>query len=280
MNARVLRVSAFAKINLSLSVTGVREDGMHTLRTVMQTVSLCDTVEASRADGLTFSCSVPSLAGESNLCVRAAKAFFGETGLAPGVSLRLEKRIPTGAGLGGGSADAAAVLRLLNRLYGEPLSEEALYPLAAGLGADVPFCLHGGKCLCTGVGEELTPLPDGETLYLVIAKGRGSLSTAEMYHRLDEDFAETDALNQFEPIAEALLPEIRAVREALRSAGGGGARMTGSGSALFAFFPTVRAAKAAAHTLRTVHRVFAEPCRTVPRAEITASPPENFSVFD
>ena len=144
----------------------------------------------------------------------------------------------------------------------------------------MPFCLHGGKCLCTGVGEELTPLPDGETLYLVVAKGDGSLSTAEMYRRLDETSAETDAVNQFEPIAEALLPEICTVREALRSAGGEGARMTGSGSALFAFFPTERAAKAAAHTLRTVHRVFAEPCRTVPRAEITASPPENFSVFD
>ena len=280
MNARVLRASAYAKINLSLSVTGVRADGMHTLRTVMQTVSLCDTVEASRADGLTFSCSVPWLAGESNLCVRAAKAFFGETRLSPGVSLRLEKRIPTGAGLGGGSADAAAVLRLLNRLYGEPLPEDALYPLAAGLGADVPFCLRGGKCLCTGVGEELTPLPDGETLYLVVAKGDGSLSTAEMYRRLDEDFAETDALNQFEPIAEALLPEIRAVREALRFAGGEGARMTGSGSALFAFFPTVRAAETAAQTLRTEHNVFAEPCRTVSRAEIAAEPPENFSAFD
>ena len=285
MNARVLRASAYAKINLSLSVTGVRADGMHTLRTVMQTVSLCDTVEASRADGLTFSCSVPSLAGETNLCVRAAKAFFGETRLSPGVSLRLEKRIPTGAGLGGGSADAAAVLRLLNRLYGEPLPEDALYPLAAGLGADVPFCLRGGKCLCTGVGEELTPLPDGETLYLVVAKGQGSLSTAEMYRRLDEDFAEnhaeTDAPNQFEPVAEALLPEIRAVREALRSVGGEGARMTGSGSALFAFFPTERAAESAAQTLQTEHNVFAEACRTVSRAEMRAEiPPENLSVSD
>ena len=101
-----------------------------------------------------------------------------------------------------------------------------------------------------------------------------------MYRRLDETPAESGALNQFETVAEALLPEIRAVREALRSVGGEGARMTGSGSALFAFFPTDRAAKAAAQTLRTVHRVFAEACRTVPCAEITAEPPENFSAFD
>ncbi len=276
MSGRVLRASAYAKINLSLAVTGVRGDGMHTLRTVMQTISLCDTVVSERTDGLSFSCSEPSLAGESNLCVRAARAFFGAAGLAPGVALRLEKRVPSGAGLGGGSADAAAVLRLLNRLYDDPLPGEALYPLAAGLGADVPFCLRGGKCLCTGIGEELTPLPDGDVLHLVVAKGSGGLSTAEMYRRLDETPAAADVLNQFEPVAEALLPEIRTVREMLVAVGGEGVRMTGSGSALFAFFPTEDMAETAAETLRAGGVQFAEACRTVSRAEGM----ENLSVFD
>lgn len=271
-----LRAPAYAKINLSLAVTGVRPDGMHTLRTVMQTVSLCDTVEIQRAEALTFTCSEPSLAGEGNLCVKAAKAFYAalETRLAAGlkesVSIRLEKKIPTGAGLGGGSADAAAVLRLLNRLHGYPLPEEALFPLAEKLGADVPFCLYGGKCLCTGVGEELTPLPDGEQRALVIAKGQGSLSTAEMYRRLDARGlnAIPDEANDFEPVACELLPEIGELKRALTALGGREARMTGSGSALFAFFPSLQEADAAAEALRKTQGCFAAACRTVSHEEV------------
>lgn len=272
MSSEVLRASAYAKINLSLAVTGVREDGMHTLRTVMQTVSLCDTVEVRRADALSFTCSEPSLAGEDNLCVRAAKAFFAETGLTGGASIRLEKRIPTGAGLGGGSSDAAAVLRLLNRLYEYPLQEEALFSLAEKLGADVPFCLCGGKCLCTGIGEELSPLPDGERRMLVIAKGQGSLSTAEMYRRLDASGSAGRASgegNDFEPVACELLPEIGELKHALTALGGSEARMTGSGSALFAFFPSMGKAEAAAETLRQTHGCFAVACRTVSHEEVS-----------
>lgn len=282
MSSEVLRASAYAKINLSLAVTGVREDGMHTLHTVMQTVSLCDTVEVRRADALTFTCSEPSLAGEDNLCVRAAKAFYAAlkmrlalktrpvAGLAEGVSIRLEKKIPTGAGLGGGSSDAAAVLRLLNRLYGDPLPEEALFSLAEKLGADVPFCLYGGKCLCTGIGEELSPLPDGERRALVIAKGQGSLSTAEMYRRLDASGSAGGASgegNDFEPVACELLPEIGEIRSALTALGGSEARMTGSGSALFAFFPSLREAEAAAEALRRAQGCFAAACCTLSHAE-------------
>lgn len=271
MSETVLRAPAHAKINLSLAVTGVRSDGMHTLRTVMQTVSLCDTVEIQRAEALTFTCSEPSLAGEENLCVKAAKAFYGATGLAGGAAIRLEKRIPTGAGLGGGSSDAAAVLRLLNRLYDFPLREDALFSLAGTLGADVPFCLYGGKCLCTGIGEELSPLPDEAGLPLVIAKGRGSLSTAEMYRRLDArgSGADPGVLNAFEPVAVELLPEIGTLIRAMTAAGGAEARMTGSGSALFGFFPSLRAAEAAAASLRKEQGCFAAACQTVSHAEVS-----------
>lgn len=271
MSGGVLRASAFAKVNLSLAVTGVRADGMHTLRTVMQTVSLCDTIEVERAEELTFACSSPSLAGSDNLCVRAAKAFYGASGLAEGAAIRLEKRIPTGAGLGGGSADAATVLRLLNRLHGFPLAEEALFPLAEKLGADVPFCLYGGKCLCTGIGEQLVPLPDGEARALVIAKGQGSLSTPEMYRRLDaQGLGESAAQNAFEPVAAELLPEIGVLKHALTAVGGTEVCMTGSGSAMFGFFPSIQAAEAAAAELRKAQGCFAAACRTVSHAESTA----------
>lgn len=273
MRNDVFRAPAYAKINLSLSVTGRRVDGMHTLCTVMQTVSLCDTVEVQKADTLTFTCSEPSLAGEDNLCVKAATAFFAAAGLTGGASIRLEKHVPTGAGLGGGSADAAAVLRLLNRLYDFPLQEETLFSLGAKLGADVPFCLYGGKCLCTGIGEELSPLPDGEEHVLVIAKGQGSLSTAEMYRRLDASgftagFGSGEG-NDFEPVAIELLPEIGELRRALTALGGEEARMTGSGSALFAFFPSLQKAEIAAETLRRERNCFAVACRTVSHEEVS-----------
>lgn len=274
MSGTVLRASAYAKINLSLSVTGVRPDGMHTLRTVMQTVSLCDTVEVQKADELTFTCSEPTLAGEDNLCVKAAKAFFAalETrlaaGLMEGAAIHLEKHIPTGAGLGGGSSDAAAVLRLLNRLYGFPLREEVLFSLAVKLGADVPFCLYGGRCLCTGIGEELSPLPDEKERVLVIAKGEGSLSTAEMYRRLDAHSGIPGAENDFEPVAIELLPEIGVLKRALTRLGGKEARMTGSGSALFAFFPSMEEAVTAVLAMYLSHRCVAGAYRTVSRKEV------------
>ena len=281
MSEMILRVPAYAKINLSLAVTGVREDGMHTLRTVMQTISLCDTVEVQRAETLTFTCSEPSLAGEDNLCVKAAKAFYGATGLAEGASIRLEKKIPTGAGLGGGSSDAATVLRLLNRLYGFPLSEDALFSLAAKLGADVPFCLYGGKCLCTGVGDVLSPLPDDEERALVIAKGPGSLSTAEMYRRLDahgvpsgvpsgvSSGVPSGAENEFEPVAIELLPEIGDLKRALTDLGGTGAQMTGSGSALFAFFPSMEDAIIAAVAMHLSRRCIAYAWHTLSHEKVS-----------
>lgn len=271
MSHDLLRAPAYAKINLSLAVTGVRPDGMHTLRTVMQTISLCDLVEMQKADTLTFTCSEPSLAGEDNLCVRAAKAFFAAAGLAEGAFIRLEKKIPTGAGLGGGSADAATVLRLLNRLYDFPLPEEALFSLGERLGADVPFCLYGGKCLCTGIGEVLSPLPDEGEAALVVAKGKRSLSTAEMYRRLDSRGAagKKNELNDFEPIAAELLPEIGDLKRVLTKIGGKGARMTGSGSAVFAFFPSFDEAYTCAIAVQMAQNCIAFACRTVSHKEIS-----------
>ncbi len=263
-----MNIKAYAKINLSLALTGVREDGYHTLHSVMQTVSLCDALSVELAETTVFTCSEPSLAGEKNLCIKAAIGFYRETGLDGGARIHLEKHIPTGAGLGGGSADAAAVLRALNVLHGEPLTTERLLALGQTLGADVPFCLHGGKCLCTGIGEVLTPLPAGEPLYLVIAKGADGLSTPDMYRRMDavrDTWSAPDRtgyFNDFEPVAESVLPDIAYLKRRLRELGATDAMMSGSGSAVFGIFETEEQTKKAAESL-AAEGFFAEACTTV-----------------
>lgn len=263
-----MTINAYAKINLSLALTGVREDGYHTLHTVMQTVSLYDVLEVEKADSIEFACSLASLNGENNLCVKAAKAFFAAAGCSGGARIILEKHIPTGAGLGGGSADAAAVLLALNDLYGTPLSMEELLALGATLGADVPFCLHGGKCLCTGIGEILTPLPPGAPLTLVIAKGKDGLSTPEMYRRMDavrdtwSDPAREGYFNDFQAVAEAVLPDVAHLRRRLTELGAEVSMMTGSGSAVFGIFAEATSAELCAEVLRS-EGFFASLCVTL-----------------
>lgn len=263
-----MKCKAFAKINLTLAITGIREDGYHTLHTVMQQVSLHDVLTVEKADTITFTCTDETLAGEKNLCVKGAKAFFARASISGGANVHLEKSLPMGAGMGGGSADCAAVLNALNQLYGNPLTEEELLALGATLGADVPFCIKGGKCLCTGIGEVLTPLPSGETLYLVIAKGKESLSTPEMYRRADAARAcwsnpEREGFyNDFEPVAEAVLPEISHLKRRLTELGASFAMMTGSGSAVFGIFETEEATFPAAEALRN-EGFYAKPCHTL-----------------
>jgi 4-diphosphocytidyl-2-C-methyl-D-erythritol kinase len=261
-------IKAYAKINLSLALTGIREDGYHTIHTVMQTVSLHDVLTVERAETIAFCCNVPSLSGENNLCVKAARKFFATTGIAGGATIELQKNIPTGAGLGGGSADAAAVLTALNELYGTPLSMEELLALGTTLGADVPFCIHGGKCLCTGIGEVLTPLESGEPVYLVIAKGKDGLSTPEMYRRMDavrETWSSPDRqgyYNDFQAVAESVLPDVAHLRHRLADLGAEYAMMTGSGSAVFGIYANEAAAQSSAEILQE-EGFFASSCVTL-----------------
>ena len=263
-----MKINAYAKINLSLALTGVREDGYHTLHSIMQTVSLCDTLEIERAEQNSFTCTEPALESGSNLCIKARDAFYRATGLQGCVRIHLDKQIPTGAGLGGGSADAAAVLRALNRLYGEPLTNQALLTLSATLGADVPFCLHGGTCLCTGIGEVLTPIEDAKPLYLVIAKGADGLSTPDMYRRMDavkETWSSADRtgyFNDFEPVAESVLPDIAYLKQRLLALGASVAMMSGSGSAVFGIFETRSQTEFAAQAIAS-EGFFASSCTTM-----------------
>lgn len=187
-----MKIKANAKVNLSLDITGRREDGYHTLCSVMQSVSLSDVIEIQKSDNMSVVCQKAELSGNDNLCFKAAEAFFYKLGSADKVSITIQKNIPVAGGLGGGSADAAAVLVALNKMYGEPLSQEQLSEMALSLGADVPFCLNGGTALAEGIGEKLTALPMLPDCFIVIAKKGVKSSTKDMYNAIDN----TDAVRE------------------------------------------------------------------------------------
>ena len=263
---------AYAKINLTLAVGEKRPDGYHEVVSVMQRVSLCDTLTAERTDsGISLACSDPSLpSGEENLAHRAASVFFRETGITGGVALTLEKRIPSQAGLGGGSSDAASALLALRKLYAPALSDTELETMAAALGSDVPFFIRGGTQLATGRGEVLSPLPSLTDGWFVIVKPTESFSTPAMYRRLDEPgsvlvrnsryMQDAVAANNVHAVAaelhnsfERVVPKgssLRTVKDALRARGALGTLLSGSGSAVFGLFDDREAALAAAEALR------------------------------
>jgi 4-diphosphocytidyl-2-C-methyl-D-erythritol kinase len=249
-----MRVLAPAKINLYLWVGGRRGDGLHEVESVMQSVSLTDFLDITAAEAVSLDVEPRGAApeDESNLVVKAVRALAVAAGKSTGASIRLTKHIPAAGGLAGGSADAAATLVGLNRLWSLGLSRKALEKIAAGVGSDVPFCVRGGTAVARGAGESLAPLVARAPLWWVIAKPPGSLSTAEVYGRYDElggpqaaapDPSEVaDALargdlgrlagalrNDLEAAAQALMPELSTARAELLGAGALGAVMSGSG---------------------------------------------------
>lgn len=258
---------AYAKVNLTLAVGEKRPDGYHEVVSVMQRVSLHDTLTAEQTrEGITLTCSDPALpSGEENLAHRAASLFFRETGITGGAALTLEKRIPSQAGLGGGSSDAASALLALRKLYAPALSDTELETMAAALGSDVPFFIHGGTQLATGRGEVLSPLPPLTDGWFVIVKPTESFSTPAMYRRLDElppactpplpplqgglPALAAGLFNRF----EAAIPAGSAVwdiKARLAAYGALAALLSGSGSAVFGLFDTETAARAAVEALR------------------------------
>lgn len=182
-----MKVRANAKVNLSLDITGKRTDGYHTLRSVMQSVGLYDELEVTAHETVSVMCDRSELSGDANLAARSARLFFEKASISGGALIKIKKNIPVAGGLGGGSADAAAVLVALNRLYGEPLDEDMLLSSALLLGADVPFCLTGGTRLAEGIGEKLTVLPSLPKCRIVIAKKGFKSSTGDMYRRIDSE---------------------------------------------------------------------------------------------
>ena len=264
---------AHAKVNLTLEVGAKRADGYHEVTSVMQRISLWDTVTVQRGTGRDrLLCDAPVTEDENdNLCMRAAKVFFAETGLkSDGVTVTLEKRIPMQAGLGGGSSDAAAVLRALRRLYAPDMGDGRLEALAARLGSDVPFFIRGGTQLATGRGEVVAPLPGLTAGWFVVVKPEEGYATAEMYRRLDEPgsvlvrnsryMQDAVAANNVHAVAaelhnsfERVVPKgssLRTIKDALRARGALGTLLSGSGSAVFGLFDDREAALAAADALR------------------------------
>ena len=264
---------AYAKINLTLDVGTKRADGYHEITSVMQRISLWDTVTVERGTGCdSLLCSVPVTEDvNDNLCMKALRVFFTETAMeSGGVSITLEKHIPTQAGLGGGSSDAASALLALRKLYAPALSDTELETMAAALGSDVPFFIRGGTQLATGRGEVLSPLPSLTDGWFVIVKPTESFSTPAMYRRLDEPgsvlvrnsryMQDAVAANNVHAVAaelhnsfERVVPKdssLRTIKDALRAQGALASLLSGSGSAVFGLFDTETAARAAVEALR------------------------------
>ena len=256
----IIEELALAKLNLTLGVLYKREDGYHALDTVMQTVSLFDRVFVEKSRTVEVQVTGMTLPVE-NTMYKAAKLYREATGC--GAKIRCEKRIPAEAGMGGGSADAAAVLRGLQRLH-RMADDRTLKQIALSVGADVPFCLVGGTCRCEGVGEILTPFALKNRLWFVIAKPEQGVSTRALFSRLPLPRPRVQTLsamaalakgdlaafaplmkNVLEPAAIELVPEIGALKQKLLDAGALCAQMTGSGSAVFGLFDSEAAAQAA-----------------------------------
>ncbi len=253
---------AYAKVNLTLDVLGKREDGYHDLKSVMQTISVRDDIELDIGTGKPWvlRCDKEGIpTDERNLAWKAAKVYCEALQKDPGgLEIRITKRIPSEAGMGGGSSDAAAVLRALNRHYGDPLSILALAELGAQVGSDVPFCVVGGTCMVEGRGEKLRKLPDMPDCFFVVVKPDFSNSTAELYRKIDEaeiakrpdHQAMESALlagdlgrvceniwNVFDPVVTQEHLELNYIKSIFNSYGAVGYQMTGSGSAVFGVVP-------------------------------------------
>ena len=257
-----MRILAYAKLNLALDITGQRGDGYHTLDMVMQEIDLCDELDVTAAQqGIVVVCNVPL--PSRNTAYLAAECFFDYTHCRGGVKITLKKHIPDQAGLGGGSSDAAAVLRALNSLYAADLKEDELRALALRVGSDVPFFITGGCARVRGVGEIVEPIQSRTPLELVLAKPKPGVSTAQAYrmyhdcppvrpdvagvvHALqsgDVNKLSACAGNALAPAARILCPEIIQTGELLCDARF--TQMTGSGSCVFGCYDTESSAREA-----------------------------------
>ena len=297
MSESIYEISAYAKINLFLKIRGTLPNGYHKLYTIMQEVDLCDeitlAIEESSKESILVKDPEGKILSEDNLCFIAARKFFGYLRKEDPsfgdqkVIITLEKHIPAQSGMGGGSSDAAAVLLILQEHFGNPFTEAKLTELAVSIGADVPFFLYGGTCLCEMVGEEITVLKSLKGGYIVLMKPGQGVSTAECFRKADsnptdeavieeyKEFVRTleegssedvdlikvsrflesraDSSNDLQLPAEELVPEISHLLEELRSSGALSSMMTGSGSAVFGIYDNRDSAEKAYKALSSAH---------------------------
>lgn len=266
-------LNSHAKINLSLDVVGKRDDGYHEVLMIMLSCGLCDSITLTRINsGITLTTNLSFLpCNEKNLAYKAAQSFFEYSGINGGVKIELSKRIPVGAGLAGGSGNAAAVLCGLNMLYKANLTENELCNIGSTLGADVPYCIHAKTMLASGIGERLTRLDDFPKTPIVIVKPPFSVSTPTVYKQIDETPIQTrpdtqlltDAIkkgdvktvaqnmvNVMEEVTVKMHSVIGDIKSELLKRGALGALMSGSGPSVFALFDSYDAAKKAAQPFK------------------------------
>ncbi len=286
VNNTTLKIEVFAKINLSLRILGLLEGGYHSLETVFQNVSLSDTLTITPTPGkIIIHCDSPHVpVDEDNTAHKAARLCLKRLGIRNrGVEIRIEKGIPTHAGLGGGSADAAGVMIACERLFGTlPGGDSTRYALAAKVGADVPFMLCGGRALAWGIGERMLRLPVKKTIPLVVVIPHIPISTSWAYRALDNAQAEGNntetmelnggplrweeiigpmgpldtMVNDFEPVVYAHYPEFRDAKEMLRDSGASVALLSGSGSGIFGLYSSISKRDAALKQLAACQEEF------------------------
>lgn len=254
-----MKIKAYAKINISLDVVGKRQDGYHLLEMIMQTIDLYDIVEVDKIEsGIKLECNkyyVP--VDERNIAYKAADLFKKTYNILDGVYINIVKNIPVCAGLAGGSTNAAAVLKIMNKIFNINASDEELRKIAVKLGADVPYCINGGTALCKGIGEEITQLKSFKDKIVVVVKPNFGISTKEVYKEfnldkvifhpdtkkiikaIEEDDLKVVASNMKNLLENVSLKKNRTIiniKEDIRKNGCLGTMMSGSGPTVFAFF--------------------------------------------
>ncbi len=266
---QTLTEKAYAKLNLYLDITGKRADGYHDLKTVMQTIDLCDTLEFSLTDGvgIGLSCDREDVpCDDSNLICKGILAVLSYAYFQPDcrIDVKLTKKIPSQAGMGGGSADCAAAIRAMNKLFHLDMSADEMREVGAMCGADVPFLIEGGTALCEGIGEKLTPLEPLNGVYFAVVKPNDAISTPQAYKLFDdkgtpnagdyERFGTALKSGESAKLGKALynaftdtcgLTSVESAIAKLRKYGALGAEMTGSGSACFGIFNSEEKARKA-----------------------------------
>lgn len=271
---QIMKLKAFAKINLGLDVVRKREDGYHEVRMIMQTVGIFDRLELKMQaePGIRVSTNLSFLPNdESNLVYKAARLLMDEKGVKEGLSIQLEKHIPVAAGMAGGSSDAAAVLVGVNRMFNMGFSMEELMKRGVKIGADVPYCVMRGTALSEGIGEILAPLPPMPDCSILVAKPPVSVSTKFVYENLHVDslakHPDIDGMikaireeslsgivkrmeNVLETVTEKNYPVIRELKEYMMGAGAMGALMSGSGPTVFGIYDDAAKAEKARDDLR------------------------------
>ena len=254
-----MKIKAYGKVNISLDVVGKREDGYHLLSMIMQNIDLYDEIEVEKQEcGIILECNKSYVPVDNrNLAYKAAEIFKERYDIVDGVKINIEKNIPVSAGLAGGSTDAAAVLKVMNKLFNVNATEAELMELGLRLGADIPYCIHGGTALCEGIGEIITPIKPFRDKIVVLVKPAFGVSTKEVYKNFnlekvkqhpktaeiinaiendDLNFVASNMKNLLENVTLRKHKILIKIKEEMNACGAINSMMSGSGPTVFAFF--------------------------------------------